>query len=105
MQISSNLVANALEHLRENAVRKLSGNKQFKTSGIATIKVKLVGSSLGSTKFLNLEMGLSVTGETLMVKILNEIRLGSKKCRNIKLICHGKILSCNGRLLTIVWSK
>ena len=93
-QISPDVVARTLENLRENAVRKLAANRKFKASGVATIKVKLIGKSSGiaHTGMSKLETGLHVDGETFRKKVIGEFGLqGSHE--DIRLISHGKLIS------------
>ena len=94
-QISADVVASSLENLRGNAVMKLAANRKFKASGVATIRLKLIGKSSGNTRMSKLETGLHINGETLRTKIMEEFDLqGSHD--DIRLICHGKLIS-NGK--------
>ena len=85
-------MANTLEILRENAVKKLVANKKFKASGIATVKLKLIGKPSGSAHVTKLETGLHVDGKTFRMKIMEVLDLKAS-LDDVRLICHGKLIS------------
>ncbi|XP_028403320.1 NEDD8 ultimate buster 1-like [Dendronephthya gigantea] len=91
-QISADVVASTLENLRENAVRKLAANRKFKASGVATIKLKLIGKSSGSTRDSTLETGLNVDRQTLYRKVSEKFGLPENH-GDVRLICNGKLLA------------
>lgn len=78
--------------MREHAARKLAANRKFKASGVATIKVKLIGKSSGSTNVSKVETGLHVCGETFRKKVMEEFGL-QENDDDVRLISHGKLIS------------
>ena len=84
MAIPKEDVLNILKTLQVNAIEKLAARSLFQKKGLATVRVKIVGTQ----QVQDVVISLQETGQTLREKILQTMTFGSR----LKLICNGIIL-------------
>jgi Ubiquitin-like domain len=77
-------VLNILKTLQENANEKLAARSRFQKEGLATVRVKVVGTQQVQDVVINLKK----TGQYLRDMILQTMTFSSR----LKLICNGIIL-------------
>lgn len=86
------VVLNVLRNLRNHAVTKLASNQKFKTTGVATLKVKIVNPQQKSPprkEFESIEINLDENGKKLRELVASKCSVDSGK---IKLISAGKVI-------------
>jgi hypothetical protein len=77
-------VLNIIKTLQENAIEKLAARSRFQKEGLATVRVKVVGTQ----HVQDIVISLQKTGQNLKDMILQTMTFGSR----LKLICNGVIL-------------
>ncbi|XP_060601636.1 NEDD8 ultimate buster 1-like [Ruditapes philippinarum] len=87
--IQESQVSAILETLRTHALQKLAEIEKFKSSGLATLKIKISGIE-GHKEIIPVEVNLSCNGEELRKKI-SELLVDSNK--HFKLICSGRVIA------------
>nr|CAH0109059.1 unnamed protein product [Daphnia galeata] len=87
LAIPCNTILNMLIKLQSHAIEKLASIAQFQQTGLATLRIKIVG---GSGVQKNIAMSLNESGESLKRRIISE--MNQLPINRLKLICSGLIL-------------
>ncbi|KAL4217081.1 positive regulation of proteasomal ubiquitin-dependent protein catabolic process [Mactra antiquata] len=85
-------VSNIMISLRSHALQKLAEREKFKSSGLATLKVRVSGSQSKHKSGVPVEISLTVNGSDLrnaVMKILDDVN-----CL-FKMICSGRVINDN----------
>lgn len=94
LAIPCNTVLNMLSTLQLHALEKLASRACFQETGLATLRIKIVG---GSGLQKNITMYLNESGESLKNKIISEMNFPAST--RLKMICSGLVLDDSTSLL------
>ncbi|XP_053385428.1 NEDD8 ultimate buster 1-like isoform X2 [Mercenaria mercenaria] len=87
--ISESQVAAVLDTLRTHALQKLAEREKYKSSGLATLKIKISGSQ-GTKQVMSVEISLTCKGEELRKKVCDSL---DDSARHFKMICSGRVIA------------
>lgn len=87
LSLPQETVLASLKNLQLNALEKLSSRSQFQETGLATLKIKLVGSSQAVQ---SINISLNETGESLRKSVISTMK--STTTLSFKMICHGILI-------------
>lgn len=96
LELSESEVSECLFTLQRNAIERLAERDLFKSTGMATVRVKFSGFSTGSVKagtIERLQVNLAqMTGKDLKTKIAQQVECDENR---LKLICLGRVVNEN----------
>ena len=72
LAISNDIALTSLKTLQSHALEKLASRTQFQLTGLATLKVKVVGADFPLTSIL---MALHEFGDSLKHRIISELKI------------------------------
>ncbi|XP_072034436.1 NEDD8 ultimate buster 1-like [Amphiura filiformis] len=102
LNLPKEVIAEAIENLRQHAVTKLAARKKFQQQGIATLKVKLSGNTdSNGSKTFDVEMKLDASGFDLKKRISDQSKMPAE---SLKLISCGHVIE-DDRQLSHQWVR